>query len=104
MNLSGHAEGAVRRWLDALDPGTRDSRLSVLGEFCARVGRAPDELVNDCLRRLDSGRFTLRTKARQRYISAIAEFEAAGAGRAAGNVVRSFFIHNGIPMQAPLVR
>jgi hypothetical protein len=86
----------ARHW----GPNTPDVRakLVVLGEFCKLVGKAPDAIVQECLRDVDAGK-RIKLKARRRYIEAIREFETQHSnGRTAGNVVRSFFIHNGVAM------
>jgi hypothetical protein len=88
----------VRHWGPA-DAGV-PKKLETLREFCQLVGRDPDAIVGECLRQVEEGK-RIRLKARRRYIEAIREFEAGHEGaRAAGNIVRSFFIHNGIAMSA----
>lgn len=97
---------SVRVWLadHARHWGEEDPqatpKLGVLAEFCRRVGKDPDAMIDECLREADEG-VRIRLKARRRYIELIREFEATHErGREAGNVVRSFFIHNGIAMSA----
>lgn len=94
-------EDYIRHW------GPNDAelpqKLKTLQEFCSLVGKDPDAIVNECLRDVEGGK-RIRLKARRRYIEAIRDFEANHqGGRAAGNVVRSFLIHNGIAMSADVV-
>lgn len=80
-------------------------RVAALERFCARTGKTPDEIVEDCLRPSKVGEgLQLRTKARRGYIQQINEFEQAEGSRDAGNSVRSFFIHNGIAMTPAALR
>ena len=91
-------EDYIRHW-GPDDPGLA-RKLATLQEFCQFVGKDPDTVVGECLRAVEDGK-RIRLKARRRYIEAIREFEAGHEGaRAAGNAVRSFFIHNGIAMSA----
>lgn len=107
MGIEGYAsvkmwrEDYIRTW----GPGDPElpQRLRVLEGFCAFVGKDPDAMVSECLREVDEGK-RIRPKARRRYMEAIQRFEAEQAsGRTAGNVVRSFFIHNGIAMSADIL-
>ena len=70
-------------------------RLDVLGRFCAFYGKGPDELVAWLFRDTPEGP-RIRLKRRREVMAGIDEFERAQGGRAAGNLVRSFLIHNGI--------
>ena len=85
--------------------GFRDGehRLALLREFCARVDRNPDDMIDDCLRLVQEGQFKLKGKTRRRYVEQIEEFEGGVEGRRRGNVIRSFFIHNGVPIQPPII-
>ena len=92
----------VRHWGDN-DPGLTQN-LEILQEFCRFVEKDPDAIIAECLRQVEAGK-RIRLKARRRYIEAIREFETRHErGRAAGNVVRSFLIHNGIAMSADVPR
>ncbi len=81
-------------------------RTSALDRFCEFAGKDPDVLIAECTRQVESGK-RIRIKARREYSEKIAEFQAASGGTARerqklGNTIRSFFIHNGIFMQAGL--
>jgi hypothetical protein len=103
---------AVQAWRHGLaeqwgeEPADFEQRAAALERFCELTGRDPDEMIADCTREVESGK-RIRVKARREYSERIAEFQkSAGAdaraqGRA-GNIIRSFFIHNGIFMQAGL--
>src|SRR3990170_970238 len=91
---------SVKRWTAdyARHWGEHDSgiarNMTVLAEFCEREGKDPDAIVAECLRTVEEGA-RIRLKARRRYMASIEEFEKGHPlGRAAGNVVRSFLIHN----------
>ena len=78
-------------------------RIETLARFCALVERDPDAIIEECAREVEGGK-RIRIKKRRFYSEKIEEFQAAvdGDTRAqtrAGNVVRSFMIHNGIFMQ-----
>lgn len=99
----------VRAWVEALreqwgeEPADMAARIEMLARFCALVGREPDEIIGECAREVDGGK-RIRVKKRREYSEKIEEFQASVEGDAraqtrAGNVVRSFFIHNGIFMQ-----
>jgi hypothetical protein len=100
----------VRRWFDSAGheeepPEEQHRRLALLAEFSAFAGRSPDELVAGCfLRKKATGDKFASVKARQAMNESIAEFVAKKGfeGReavAAGNVLRSFLIHNGVFIQ-----
>jgi len=79
------------------------SRLETLGRFCALVEREPDLIIGECSREVEGGK-RIRIKKRRFYSERIDEFQGSvdGDDRAktrAGNVIRSFMIHNGIFMQ-----
>jgi hypothetical protein len=80
-------------------------RLQTLQRFCEFVGKDPDTMIQECLRAVDAG-FRIRPKRRRFYMAKIAEFEAQGSngGRRAGNIVRSFLIHNGVALSADVAR
>jgi hypothetical protein len=102
---------AVRTWAKGLEeqwgePPEMTDRLALLERFCALVERDPDAIIDECSREVESGK-RIRVKARREYSEKIAEFEASAGGDAraqarAGNIIRSFMIHNGIFMQAGL--
>ncbi len=82
------------------------ARTSALESFCDFAGVDPDALIAACTREVESGK-RIRIKARRESSEKIAEFQAASGGNARerqklGNTIRSFFIHNGIFMQAGL--
>lgn len=93
----------VQKWISSAKLADPDARLLELSEFCAIVERNPDQMVEECLRVVQEGQFKLRGKTRRRYVEHIDQFEAERGGRAHGNVIRSFFIHNGVPIQPPIV-
>jgi len=84
-------------------PEEDERRLAVLARFCAFVDRTPDEMIDDVLD-FDAGK--MRLKGRRFYAEKIEAFERAQEGdafaqRAAANLVRSFFIHNGLFLGTP---
>lgn len=79
--------------------------LQTLQRFCAMIGEDPDSMVNACLRPQGEGsRFLLSTRARRRYMEQIDAFEHQERSRERANFVRSFFIHNGVAMNPPILR
>ena len=93
----------VQRWLRSASLRDEAKSLGLLEQFVAKVGRTPDEMVADCLSLVQEGQFKLKGKTRRRYVEQIDEFEEAKGGRPYGNTIRSFFIHNGIPIQPPIL-
>jgi hypothetical protein len=96
--------GLKEQWGE--EPPDFDVRVAQLERFCALTGRTPDDMIEDCTREVESGK-RIRVKARREYSEKIAEFQASAEGDAraqarAANIIRSFFIHNGIFMQAGL--
>jgi hypothetical protein len=100
---------AVRRWLanttDSSDPEELISRrLDVLAGFLKAAGKEPDELVEWCfLRKRDSGDKFVSTKRRAALNEQIEQYvlDCGWSGKDAvanGNLVRSFLIHNGVPI------
>jgi hypothetical protein len=89
-------------------PESDAKRLQVLGEFCARIEKDPDQIIDECLRDVDGGK-KIRVKGRRFYAEKIAEFElqaegGSGERRQRANYIRSFLIHNGVLLQtSPLV-
>ncbi|HEV8694747.1 MAG TPA: hypothetical protein VGQ93_11295 [Lysobacter sp.] len=79
------------------------ARIEALAEFCSFVGQEPDAIIGECAREVEGGK-RIRIKKRRFYSEKIDEFQASVDGDArtqtrAGNVIRSFMIHNGIFMQ-----
>lgn len=105
------AQETVGRWLHAYDThwnvqqteGETLARLEVLGRFCTACGRQPDELVAWLFRPTPEGP-RIRLKRRREVMALIEVFEVENGGRAAGNTVRSFLIHNGVALSAPPLR
>lgn len=100
----------VQRWmqsakLDVQPEQERVARVKVLADFCNRQGKNPPEMVAAVLRGgEEDGQYTLAIKGRRELDAAIDEFgDSLGLTEhqniTAGNVVRSFFIHNGVQMQ-----
>jgi len=95
--------GLLEQWGEEPD---MPARAGALERFCEFTGKDPDTLIAECTREVESGK-RIRIKARREYTQKIAEFQAASGGtpreqRKLGNTIRSFFIHNGIFMQAGL--
>jgi hypothetical protein len=103
---------SVRQWARGLkeqwgDEPEMEQRYAVLQRFAVFVAKDPDTMIAECTRDVDSGK-RIRIKARREYTEKIAAFQATVEGNTrqqskAANFVRSFFIHNGIFMQAGLV-
>ena len=101
----------VGTWLRAYDAqwnvrqsdGETRAKLEVLARFCATCGRQPDELVAWLFRPTPEGP-RIRLKRRREVMTLIDQFEADNGGRAAGNTVRSFLIHNGVALSASPLR
>jgi hypothetical protein len=101
----------VGRWLSAYDAhwnvqrteGETRARLEVLARFCDACGRQPDDLVAWLFRPTPEGP-RIRLKRRREVMALIDRFEAENGGRAAGNTVRSFLIHNGVALSAAPLR
>ena len=94
--------GLTEQWGEA--PSDFDQRVALVGRFCEFVEQDPDAIIATCSREVESGK-RIRIKERRLYTDKIAEFQQTVDGDAraqgrAGNVIRSFFIHNGIFMQA----
>jgi hypothetical protein len=102
---------AVQQWTAGLreqwgEEPEMSERLATLQRFAEFTAKDPDTMIKDCTREVESGK-RIRIKARRQYTEAIAAFQQAQEGNArqqarAANFVRSFFIHNGIFMQAGL--
>jgi hypothetical protein len=94
-------EGLCQQWGEA--PSDMADRIEVLGRFCEFVECEPDIIIAECSREVEGGK-RIRIKKRREYTEKIDEFQASVDGDAraqarAGNVIRSFMIHNGIFMQ-----
>lgn len=93
------AGGTVQRWLDQLtDPEpVRQEKLEVLEKFCSFCGETPDALIATLFRPTDDGP-RINLKRRRQIIEWIESFEPEHGGRATGNLIRSFLIHNGVAL------
>jgi len=85
------------------EPGDMADRVETLARFCGFVEREPDAIIEECSREVEGGK-RIRIKKSRFYSERIDEFQRSVDGDAraqtrAGNVVRSFMIHNGIFMQ-----
>jgi len=81
-----------------------DDLVETFTRFCQVVGKTPDEMIDDCLKPgKDREIFTLRTRARRQYMDQIERFEAETGSRDQANIVRSFFIHNGVAMNPSIL-
>jgi hypothetical protein len=98
---------STRRWLasravlwgSAANKGKEEELIATLAAFCESVQKSPDGMIDECLRRsTEGGPFVLRTRARREYIGLIGKFEEETGSRDTANVIRSFFIHNGVAM------
>lgn len=109
------SRGSVRQWMAGAgldhDPvEARERKLRILADFCARVGKQPDELVAFCiLRKKATGERFLSVKRREAVNGWLDEFaaEQGWAGKDAvvnANVVRGFLIHNGVFIQGGVWR
>jgi hypothetical protein len=87
-------------WRVEIDDAEIRHRLSVLNAFCAACGTEPDELVAGLFRQTPEGP-RIRLKRRREMMALIDRFEQEHGGRPAGNLVRSFLIHNGVALSAP---
>lgn len=100
---------SVHRWFSSRlglwgRSSVTDDLVETLTRFCTVVGKTPDEMIDDCLKPgKDREIFTLRTRARRRYMDHIERFEVETGSRDQSNIVRSFFIHNGVAMNPSIV-
>lgn len=95
------ARGLAEQWGETPE---MDQRCATLRSFVELVGKDPDTIIADCTREVESGK-RIRIKARREYSAKIEEFQLTVEGdprkqSKAANYVRSFFIYNGIFMQA----
>jgi hypothetical protein len=99
----------VQTWIagvheqSGVSPENDAKRVQVLAEFCARIDKTPDQMIDECLRDVEGGK-KIRVKGRRFYAEQIAEFEQQAEGgpgekRQKANYVRSFLIHNGVLLQ-----
>jgi hypothetical protein len=107
----------VRQWLEAYsshwnrstDAAEQQRKLDLLRRYCELAGRDPDALVANLFRETPTGT-KIWMKRRRREMARIEEFEAMvaegdpRAGREAANMIRSFFIHNGVALTATPLR
>jgi hypothetical protein len=109
------SQASVGQWAASAghrsDPAEiREERLRILADFCAKVGKEPDELVAFCiLRKKSTGERFLSVKRRETVNSWLDEFaaEQGWTGKQAvvnANVIRSFLIHNGVLIQGNVWR
>jgi hypothetical protein len=97
------AHGAF--WGETSTASEVERKLRVLAAFCGSCDSSPDELVDSLFRQTPEGR-RIKLKRRRAVMAQIDEFErefGSGdltVGREAGNVVRSFLIHNGVALTA----
>ena len=101
---------SVKTWLDGVHAQSQatslsdDERLDTLSHFLQFAQKDPDAIIKECLK--DQGEHKkIKAKVRARYFDLIekAEIELFGggnAGRQKANMIRSFFIHNGVFLQA----
>ncbi len=109
-----HKSPSVKTWLEGLQTqsqarGADDAeRLNALLAFVKHLGKDPDTIIKECLK--DEGEHKkIKAKARTRYCGLIEKAEAeifggGNAGRQKANMIRSFFIHNGVFLQAKPLR
>jgi hypothetical protein len=101
---------SVEVWYASLQRQTRlvpqewQAALRILAAFCAYVGQAPDVMIAACRRDTRDGT-TIQRRSRQHYAAQIEAFQRQTPGDLRqqvqyGRMVRSFFIHNGIMLQA----
>jgi hypothetical protein len=88
-----------------------EERLSTLLKFCQLAEKSPDEIIEECFRAQKEGDEWkhIKFKVRRRYSTLIEQaqdelYSGGVAGRQRGSIIRSFFIHNGVFMQAVPLR
>lgn len=103
-------EAQAHHWNRAQGEAEARRKLDTLRAFCEIHRIDPDALVKSLFRPTPEGP-RIRLKQRRVVMAQIADFEAAARetqdarkARDAGNVVRSFLIHNGVAMSAPVIR
>ena len=84
-----------------------ERRLSTLFLFCRLVEKEPDMMIEECFRAQKEGDEWkhIKFKVRRSYMALISQAEVelyggGATGRHHGSIIRSFFIHNGVSMQA----
>ena len=110
-SLALGSKATVAAWLRAyndhweveIDDVETRGKLEVLARFCASCEKDPDELVAWLFRQTPEGP-RIRLRRRREVMGLIDAFEQQHGGRPAGNVVRSFLIHNGVALSAPPLR
>lgn len=94
-----------RQWRRSVEEAERRHRLETLLRYCEFAERDPDALVGNLLRDTPTGK-KIWLKRRRAEMARIEEFETIVAdgdprrGREAGNIIRSFLIHNGVALSA----
>jgi hypothetical protein len=113
MNIEQlRSDRTIQRWLESAglleeDQREIDGHIEVVGEYCDHVGTTPSELVEKCLRPLNSddpNEREISLKGRGEVNTSIQQWSDGLTGtrfmRAiAGNMVRGFLVHNGILIQ-----
>ena len=107
----------VQNWLKGVhhqspaSTTTDADRLSTLLKFCHLAEKDPDTIIEECFRAPQEGDVwkRIKFKTRRTYSALISQAEAelyggGTAGRQRGSIVMSFFIHNGVSMQAEPLR
>lgn len=91
---------SVQIWLAAADLAADSQQVEALAEFCADYQANPDELIAKCLSLQPDGLYKVKMKSRREIADAIHERQVRWNDRRRANWLRSFFIHNGVEMQA----
>ena len=107
----------VQNWLKGVhhqspaSTTTDADRLSTLLKFCHLAEKDPDTIIEECFRAPKEGDAWkhIKFKTRRTYSALIDQaeeqlFGGGTAGRRRGSIIRSFFIHNGVSMQAQPLR
>lgn len=88
-----------------------EDRLMTLLQFCQLVAKDPDTIVAECFRPKKEGDEWkhIKFKVRRSYSALIDKaqeelYDGGTVGRQRGSIIRSFFIHNGVFMQAEPLR
>jgi hypothetical protein len=108
---------SVQKWFDGVhhqssaSTTTDAERLSTLLSFCKMVDKEPDVIIEECFRAKKEGdewkhiKFKVRRKYSDQIDQAQTELFGGGTvGQRHGSIIRSFFIHNGVSMQATPLR
>lgn len=107
----------VQKWLKGVhyqspaSTNTDEDRLSTLLKFCQLAEKEPDAIIEECFRAQKEGDEWkhIKFKVRRSYSALIDQaqeelYGGGSAGRQSGSIIRSFFIHNGVFMQAVPLR